>query len=480
MTDSTSLKHLPAVDQILQYPAIRELCDRHGHACVVAWIRSAVDQLRQQILAGQSISPADLSSLVESETLQLGQAEQMRYLQKVINATGILLHTNLGRAPLSDLAVERMCQAAAYCNVELDLQTGKRSRRGDRALRLLCQLTGAEEALVVNNCAAATLLVLQALAVGREVIISRGQLVEIGGGFRLPDVFRSAGVLLKEVGTTNRSYVSDYEAALNEQTAAIIRVHHSNFLQAGFVAEPSIDALVAIKRPAHVPVIDDLGSGSLVDPRHASLTSEILAKEPNVRRSIATGADLCLFSGDKLFGGPQCGIIVGKRRWIQQLRNSPLMRALRVDKVTLAAFEATAEIHLRGEAERELPFFRMLSKTAGDVRATCEWVLQQLEPVQGVEFAVEACQSQIGGGSVPGYDLESFAITLKCKSSQLLADALRKCRSTPVLCRQTQDRVLLDLRTVSDQDLPEFICTIRAALTEPDRTPAMPPGSQRP
>ena len=293
------------------------LRDNHTLAQITAWVRTAVQNCREQILLSPEAFDAAPTRWIIDRVLSESKADDGQRLQPVINATGVILHTNLGRSPMSDPAIAAADRASRYTNVELNLVSGRRSKRGERLMTLLAQLTGAEDALVVNNCAAATVLVLQAIAAGREVIVSRGQLVEIGGGFRLPDVFRAAGVTLREVGTTNRTYLQDYEAAVNDQTGAVIRVHRSNFHLSGFVTEPTIDELVQMERPDSVAVIDDLGSGSMVDLTPYGL------QEPNVLDSIRSGADLSLFSGDKLFGGPQAGILVGKKPWIEKTASQP-------------------------------------------------------------------------------------------------------------------------------------------------------------
>ncbi len=438
---------------MLQNSQLKSLLSVYPRGQVVAWVREAISELRQQILDGQSLSPAQFPELLLERITNLQHAEQSRRLQRVINATGILLHTNLGRAPLANAAVQRVLQTASSTNLELDLTTGRRSQRGAYAVELLRRLTGAEDTVVVNNCAAATILVLQAVAHGRVVIISRSQLVEIGGGFRLPDVFKTAGVELREVGTTNRTYVRDYQQAISEDTAAIIRVHHSNFRLTGFVTEPSIEELVQMRRPPEIPVIDDLGSGYMGGDSETVGCPLGKTGEPIVQNSIAAGANLCLFSGDKLFGGPQCGIIVGQSKWIERLRSSPLMRALRVDKMSLAALEATAEIHLAGRARNELPVYRMLYQDAADVRAKCQELLSLLQLPSTVAAQIEPCDSQIGGGSVPGYNLASFAVTLQASSSEQLAAAMRTAEPVPILCRQAANKVYLDLRTVSPEDI---------------------------
>lgn len=451
------LRTLPAVDEILRQRPVAALADAFPHPMLVQWAREAVDECRKKILAEESLDAADVLSAIVDSVRRSAEYENAQRLQPVINATGVLLHTNLGRAPLPAKAVGRMQDAAGYANVELNLVSGKRSKRGARAARLVAQLAGAEEAVITNNCAGATILVLQAIAAGREVIVSRGQLVEIGGGFRLPDVFASAGVSLREVGTTNRTYLRDYENAITEQTGAIIRVHRSNFAQTGFVTEPSIDEMVSIQRPNDIPVIDDIGSGCFND------LSSLGLHEPTVPASVQSGADLSLFSGDKLFGGPQCGMVVGKRHWIEKLRRSPIMRAVRVDKLTLAALEATTEIHLAGHAKDEIPLLQMMFEQADEIRGRCEQLVSRLNAVGRYRLDVVSCQSQVGGGSIPGTSLPSFGVRVSGDSIDRIATELR-CGEPAVQSRVSQDAVLLDLRTVPAEEMDRMTARLASAL----------------
>lgn len=457
MNKASKLRSLPAVDELVNGDTLQEIVAQFPRPQVVGWARAAIDAARAKLLAEEACSPDQIVATVRA----LAAAERGRSINRVINATGVLLHTNLGRAPLADRAIERIEQATKYSNVELDLNNGKRSKRGERAAQLIAGLAGAEDAIVVNNCAAATMLVLSGIAgidvrnappvlagglqpAGKEVIVSRGQLVEIGGGFRLPDVFRAAGVVLREVGTTNRTHLRDYETAIGEHTGAILRVHRSNFFQGGFVTEPSIDEMVAIKRPKDVPVIDDLGSGCFYD------LSEFGLREPVVVESVKCGADLSLFSGDKLFGGPQCGMIVGRKNWIQKLRTHPMMRAMRVDKVTLAALEATAEIHLSGTAFEEIPVLQMIAKKASDIQAACHAFVKRVGSVAATLNVVPS-ESQVGGGSIPGATMPSFAVEVSGCKTQHVAQSLRT--GTPaVQSRLTSDNLLLDLRSVDSAD----------------------------
>lgn len=455
------LRNLPSVDVVLRDEQVVALRERHGHAIVIDWARSAIGDCRQQLLEGHvidrvSILRSVIDSVIRKQSDDVGQS-----IRRVINGTGIILHTNLGRSPLPAQAIERMHQSAGYANVELDLASGRRSKRGERVCRLLARLTGAEDALVVNNCAAATMLVLQAVAAGREVIVSRSQLVEIGGGFRMPDVFRAAGAVLCEVGTTNRTYLSDYEAVIGDQTAAVIRVHRSNFSLAGFVTEPSIDELVSMNRSENLPVIDDLGSGCVTD------LSGFGIEEPMVQASVSSGAELSLFSGDKLFGGPQAGIIVGQKSWIDRLRVSPMMRAMRPDKITLSAIEATTEIHLTGNALTEIPILKMICAKAETVRKRCVRLLQMIQ--DQCEAEIIACDSQVGGGSVPGKTIDSYGIRISLPHPDRLARRLRS--GTPAIQgRLADDDFVLDLRTVNESEVETIAERLRDAMTQMERS----------
>ncbi|MEZ6062294.1 MAG: L-seryl-tRNA(Sec) selenium transferase [Planctomycetaceae bacterium] len=464
MNSADRLRKLPSVDGILKCGELADLRDRFAHPLLSEWVRAAVEACRQNLLNGAELDDDATRQFVLREVRLQAECDDGQLQRHVINATGILLHTNLGRAPLADRAIARMNDAAAYASVELNLQTGRRCRRGERAMKLLATLAGSDDALVVNNCAAATMLVLHGTAAGREVVISRGQLVEIGGGFRLPEVFAAAGVTLKEIGTTNRTYLHDYERAISENTGAVIRVHRSNFRQTGFVTEPSIQELAAMQRPADLPVIDDVGSGCIHD-----LTAFGL-QEPTVSASVRAGANVTLFSGDKLFGGPQCGIIVGRQKWIDRLRSSPLMRAIRVDKLTLAALEATTEVHLSGNAFGELPLLKMLSKDLSAIRAECEAIVAALKSTHAALFVdVVECDAEIGGGSVPGFTISSCAIRVRGSADgttfdpDAIAKRLRTGRPA-ILPRISEDALLLDLRTVADAEFPALTERLRAAL----------------
>jgi L-seryl-tRNA(Ser) seleniumtransferase len=455
------LRSLPSVDAVLQNEKVAELRSQYGHAIVTAWTRAAIADCRTQLLDGRATGKESILESVVEDVLRKQAADSGQSICRVINATGIILHTNLGRSPLASKAIERTDQSARYANVELDLASGRRSKRGQRACRLLAQLAGAEDALVVNNCAAATMLVLHTVAAGSEVIVSRGQLVEIGGGFRMPDVFRAAGALLCEVGTTNRTYLRDYEAAIGDRTAAIIRVHRSNFLQTGFVTEPTIDELVSIKRRADIPVIDDLGSGCVTD------LSAYGIDESTVQSSVASGAEMSLFSGDKLFGGPQAGIIVGRKIWIERLRVSPMMRAMRPDKLTLSALEATTEIHLAGNASSEIPILKMITDDPEQVRDRCDQLIQLIG--SGCQAEVIPSESQVGGGSVPGATIASYGVRISLPHVDQLARMLR-AGDPAIQGRVSDDSLILDLRTVADDEVETVGRRLCDSLSRTDRS----------
>lgn len=441
------LRRLPAVDRVLNSTEVSSLCEKHGRTTVVAWVRDVLETMRANqngdVPAEQEVLPA-----VVQQVKELACRDASSRLRRVINGTGVVIHTNLGRAPLATAAIEAVTAAACATNLEVDLQTGQRGRRSAAVELLCCQITGADAALVVNNCAAATLLVLQTMASGRAVVISRGQLVEIGGSFRLPDVFRQAGVALQEVGTTNRTRLSDYEQAIGPDTAALLRVHPSNYRITGFCESVSIAELAALGKSRQLPVIDDVGSGCLHD-----LTRYGLSEEPVVADSLRAGADLVLFSGDKLVGGPQCGIIVGRTDLVERLRKNPLARALRIDKLTSAALQATLEIHRAGRAFAEIPVLRQLSLSAEEIRLRAQRLVEQLQSMSSAPnlFSVQAVESATGGGALAGQTIPSWAIAIAATNPEQIAQKLRL--GTPAVFPRIQtDCVLIDLRTVLPED----------------------------
>ncbi|HHV5520122.1 TPA: L-seryl-tRNA(Sec) selenium transferase [Klebsiella pneumoniae] len=442
---------LPAIDRLLRDPAFSSLLAQHGHSQVVAQLRQMLDGAREQIRQYQTLP--DWSHDWPSACAQRLTAGRQSALRPVFNLTGTVLHTNLGRAIQAESAVEAVASAMrAPVTLEYDLDDAGRGHR-DRAIAdLLCQITGAEDACIVNNNAAAVLLMLAATASGREVVVSRGELVEIGGAFRIPDVMRQAGCQLHEVGTTNRTHAKDYRQAVNDNTALLMKVHTSNYSIEGFTKAVDEAELAAIGRELDVPVVADLGSGSLVD-----LSQYGLPKEPMPQEMIAAGVSLVSFSGDKLLGGPQAGIIVGKRALIAQLQSHPLKRALRADKMTLAALEATLRLYQHPEALREkLPTLRLLTRPAEEIRRRAE----RLQPGLAAHYAdfavsVAACQSQIGSGSLPVDRLPSAALTFTPhdgRGSRLEALAARwRALPCPVIGRIYDGRLWLDLRCLEDE-----------------------------
>ncbi len=459
-------RRLPSVDALMRQPAIALLSVEYGQAQVTAILRGLLAEQRAAIRAGSSAP-----SLDEWPNLLQYKLEQLSVpsLLPVINATGVIVHTNLGRAPLSESARAAVYETSlAYSNLEYRLETGARGSRHDHARERLCELTGAQDALVVNNNAAAVYLTLAGLCHDSDVIVSRGQLVEIGGGFRIPDVLRQSGANLVEVGTTNRTHPHDYANALTESTGAIMRIHSSNFRQIGFVTEPSLVELADI---AHAPcidrsecayLIDDLGSGTLLD------TSEFgLAPEPMVQASLAAGADIVTFSGDKLLGGPQAGLILGRSDLIERLRSHPMARALRVDKMTLAALDATLRSYQQGRALQDIPVWRMISASASELEAHANRWRQTLErtiPDDQLDAAVVQGESAVGGGSLPGETLLTYLLAICREDAATVAAALRQAK-TPVVCRIQQDHLLFDPRTVAPEQDDSMLASIGQVLT---------------
>ncbi|MEX3020472.1 L-seryl-tRNA(Sec) selenium transferase [Kluyvera sp. STS39-E] len=456
-TENRSLySQLPATDRLLRDPAFSRLLDAHGHSQVVELLRQMQDEARLCIREQQML-PAWSADWAQETTRRLSDDAQSA-LRPVINLTGTVLHTNLGRAQQSQSAIDAVAQAMRDpVTLEYDLDGAGRGHR-DRALaELLCRLTGAEDACIVNNNAAAVLLMLAATAVGKEVVVSRGELVEIGGAFRIPDVMRQAGCVLHEVGTTNRTHAKDYRQAVNDNTALLMKVHTSNYSIEGFTKSVDEAELAEIGDELGVPVVADLGSGSLVD-----LSRYGLPKEPMPQEMIAAGVSLVSFSGDKLLGGPQAGIIVGKKALIEKLQQHPLKRALRVDKMTLAALEATLRLYLNPEKlAAELPTLRLLSRSAQDIHQQAVRLCEPLTQRYGDAFSVQVmpCESQIGSGSLPSKSLPSAAITLTPldgRGSQLEAlSAHWRSLPIPVIGRIYEGRLWLDLRCLEDE--PRFL-----------------------
>ncbi|MBK8049423.1 MAG: L-seryl-tRNA(Sec) selenium transferase [Anaerolineales bacterium] len=456
MNTQSEYRKLPAIDQLLQATGVVALGRLYGRSQLTDAARAVLAEARAVIADGGAAPDHEAWPARMDAWLAGASAISLR---PVINATGVIIHTNLGRAPLSEGALAALQRVdAGYSNLEYDLAAGGRGSRHDHARRALIALTGAEDAMVVNNCAAAVYLVLAALAIARDVLISRGQLVEIGGGFRIPDVLRASGARLVEVGTTNRTHLKDYQAALTAETTAIMRVHSSNFYQVGFVTTPTLEDLVKVAHSYGVILIDDLGSGALLDT-----TQYGLAGEPVVQQSIKDGADLVTFSGDKLVGGPQAGLIVGKQSLVTKLRNHPMARALRVDKLTLAALEATLSSYVRGRAEEEIPVWQMIAASPATVQARAVHWQTQLARA-GIQATVIAGESTVGGGSLPGEVLPTMLLAAPARNPDAVAKALRQL-DPPVICRIQHDHLLFDPRTVLPAQEEPLLTAIAGSLT---------------
>lgn len=455
-------KNIPKVDKVLAWPGIKALQREHPRAIVIAAVRETLDQLRADITSGQA-TPALLEEDTVTERIQSALARaNLPGLRRVINGTGVVLHTNLGRAPLSESLREHMLDVAfGYNTLEFDLESGMRGKRAFHVENLIRELTGAEAAVVVNNNAAAVLLALSALARNREVVVSRGQLVEIGGSFRIPAVMEQSGAILREVGTTNRTHPRDYRAAISEETALLLEVHTSNFAVVGFTTSVSTSELVEIGGEFSVPVMVDAGSGTLVN-----LSSLGIPGETTVRQYLDAGADLVTFSGDKLLGGPQAGIIVGKKRYLEQMKKHPLLRALRVDKVTLANLEGTLRLYRdERQALRQIPTLRMMTVPADELAARARAAVRRMRKALGDSVTLKTLPgfSQVGGGTFPLLQIATtlIAVAVPGLSSQQLDERLRK-RPLPIVGRIAQGDYLLDLRTVTDQEIPEIISALRS------------------
>jgi len=449
------LRRLPSVGRLLQGEAASRWVAALGRDLVVEACREALEAERRRVLSGEAYAGEEA---LWADVVARLQATVQPTLRPVINASGVVIQTNLGRSPLSEATLDAMRRAGeGYSNLEYDLAAGERGSRYVHAEALLTRLTGAEAGLLVNNNAGAVLLALSALARGREVIISRGQLVEIGGGFRIPDVMAQSGAQLVEVGTTNRTYASDYRAAITGETAALMRVHSSNFRVIGFTHQPTLDELVALAHERGLPLIDDLGSGTLLDTAPYGL-----AHEPTVQESIAAGADIVTFSGDKLLGGPQAGIIVGRADLVAQLRRHPLTRALRVDKTTIAGIQANLLHYVKGEATREVPIWRMIAATADEVAARARALIAALGEA-GARCEVVLGQSMIGGGSLPEETLPTALIAVEISAPSDAARALR-LGDPAVVSRVQDDLLLLDLRTVLPREEEALIARLREVI----------------
>jgi len=459
---AATLRQIPSVDELLNRPKIAELNRRAGREFTIEITRRVLADLRERAnieMALLSVNIADIEGRIVARI----EAELAASLRSVINATGVVLHTNLGRAPVGKSAAEHLAATATrYSNLEYDLAEGTRGKRDVHTNKLLAELVGAESAIVVNNNAAAVFLTLNTLARGAEVIVSRGELIEIGDGFRIPDIMTQSGVELREVGTTNRTRIADYERAVNERTRLLLRVHPSNFRIVGFTKRPTLEELVAVGKRLKIPVVEDLGSGCLID------LSSVGIDEPIARASFDAGVDIITFSGDKLLGGPQAGIIAGKKDVVERIRRNPLFRALRVDKLIIAALEMTLRAYRRG-AWDEIPALRMIRMTAHEIEQRASAFVARLHDALPKDATLEIREgsSVIGGGSTPDQKLPTSLIAIASHrySAAALEERLRRpANGTPVIARIEEDRLVIDLRTVFVEEEEPLAEAVIAAL----------------
>ncbi|MFP4035904.1 MAG: L-seryl-tRNA(Sec) selenium transferase [Desulfobacteraceae bacterium] len=465
----TLFRRIPAVDRLLETPLMAEALSRHPRSLLIKAIHSVLDELRQGIRNGgiteqEALEPERVAGLA-AERLEALAGPSLR---PVVNATGVIVHTNLGRSVLPPRVLEKFKSVACgYSNLEYDLAQGRRGSRYTHVEGVLKELTGAEAAMVVNNNAAAVLLALETLASGREVIVSRGQLVEIGGAFRIPDVMRKSGALMKEVGTTNKTHIRDYAEAMGPETALLLRVHRSNFQLVGFTSDVGTEEMVALARENGVPVMEDLGSGCLVD-----FSRYGLPKEPTVQETLAAGVDVVTFSGDKLLGGPQAGIILGCAELVEKIQRNPLARAVRIDKLTLAALEDTLSLYRDEERAVEvIPTLRMILMPYQDARSRAAALKRRIGRLETANFSVglEDAASKTGGGALPLLDIPSRAVSLvPGRMAAHEIEAALRAWDPPVLGRVENERVLLDVRTMGDGDISAVADAVRSlALSEP-------------
>ena len=464
-----ALRKIPSVDELLSRPQVVDLLKVHPRKVVVEAIRKGLGRVRDDILRKQDLSQLGEAFFTFENLYPLFQKEidlqiQPR-LRRVINATGVVLHTNLGRSPLHPSAIKHLVEVSkTYSNLEYDLERGERGDRYTHVEETLCRLSGAESALVVNNNAGAVLLVLNTLADGKEVIVSRGELVEIGGAFRIPDVMKRSGALLREIGTTNRTHFNDYQKAIGPHTALLLKVHTSNFRVMGFTSEVSLQDLVQLGREHQLPVVDDLGSGCLID-----LTQHGLEKEPTVQETIKTGVDAVTISGDKLLGGPQAGIILGKKNILDLFKINPLTRALRIDKLTLAALESTLLLYFdEKRAMEEIPVLSMLSLDMRKLRKRGKRLLKRLSRMTNERMTISLKEdvSQVGGGALPLQELPTIVVAAKPLGFSVngLEEILRK-GDPPIISRISKEELILDMRTIFDEEIPLLAAGIKKAIT---------------
>jgi len=465
-----ALRKIPSVDELLSRPQVVDLLKVHPRNVVVEAIRKGLERVRDDILRKQDLPKLGEAFFTFDNLYPLFQKEidlqiQPR-LRRVINATGVVLHTNLGRSPLHPSAIKHLVEVSkTYSNLEYDLERGERGDRYTHVEETLCRLSGAESALVVNNNAGAVLLVLNTLADGKEVIVSRGELVEIGGAFRIPDVMKRSGALLREIGTTNRTHFNDYQKAIGPHTALLLKVHTSNFRVMGFTSEVSLQDLVQLGREHQLPVVDDLGSGCLID-----LTQHGLEKEPTVQETIKTGVDAVTISGDKLLGGPQAGIILGKKNILDLFKINPLTRALRIDKLTLAALESTLLLYFdEKRAMEEIPVLSMLSLDMRKLKKRGKRLLKRLSRMTNERMTISLKEdvSQVGGGALPLQELPTVVVAVKPLdfSVNSLEESLRK-GDPPIISRISKEELILDMRTVFNEEIPLLAAGIERAVKQ--------------
>lgn len=456
------LRKIPQIAKLLRNPRLKILLNSYTKGEILEALRTVTDEIRRRILMPGSAEPFSVppdEEIIDEVERRLKE-RGLYSLKRVINGTGVVIHTNLGRAPLPEECLSFMVEIArSYSNLEYDLERGERGERYVHVEGLLKRITGAEASLPVNNNAAAVLLTLNTLASGREVVVSRGELVEIGGSFRLPDVMRRSGAVLVEVGTTNRTYISDYESAIGEKTAILLKVHRSNFRITGFTHDVEVAELVSLGGRYSIPVMVDLGSGSLIDFSHYGIE-----KEPTVQECIRDGADIVTFSGDKLLGGPQSGLILGKKRYIDMIKKNPLHRAVRIDKLTLSCLEALLRIYLDCEdAVKRVPVLKMITESEEDVMKRGKRVFQRLRKhgLSNLEISLREDLSQAGGGSLPAVDLPTWVITIRARtlSANALHEMLRR-HTPPIISRISGDEVIIDFRTIMDEDIEDLIAGI--------------------
>lgn len=458
------LRRIPGVDTLLQEPELKLLSRQMGKQTITSVIREELEKVRKKIISCENPEEGEaLLSGLRKQIYQQAEKKNQPSFQRVINAAGILLHTNLGRAPLGSRQIEAAYQAmTGYCNLEYELEEGKRGKRQSHYQELICQVTGGEAAVAVNNNAAAVTLILAALARNREVVVSRGELVEIGGHFRIPEVMEESGSILRETGCTNRTRIEDYRNAVTENTAALLKVHTSNYKIVGFTESPSVEELAEAGKEYHIPVIVDLGSGVLVN-----LEKSGLPHEPTVSEMLEKGADIVCFSGDKLLGGPQAGIITGKKEYIEKIENHPLMRAMRLDKCTTAVLEATFREYLDEENVWEnIPVLKMIRRQKEDLKSQAEEIRKALlkSGCRG-EIKVQEDTSMIGGGSLPGEVLSDFSVSIKPEkeSTEAFSARLRR-QSVPVIGQIKNDRVFFHMRTVFSEEKEILTEMLKEAL----------------